>query len=124
MVNFTIDTTPPAAPTIAVPADGSTLASAYTWVNGTTSADTANVTVYVNGSITNASVAVSGATFNISNVPLGADGVREINVSARDAAGNVNATNATVTVTVDTIAPSSYHYQYSFQRFNHKRSNT
>jgi len=100
MVNFTIDTIPPTAPTIDVPGDGETLTSAYTWVNGTTSADTTNVTVYVNGSIKFDSVAVSANTFNISNVPLGADGSREINVSAIDAAGNVNTTNATVIVTV------------------------
>jgi PGF-pre-PGF domain-containing protein len=105
MVNFTIDTTPPAAPEIDVPANGGTLASANTWVNGTADTDAVNVTVYVNGSITNASVAVSGNTFNISNVPLGADGPHEINVSAMDAAGNVNTTNASVTVTVDTAAP-------------------
>jgi PGF-pre-PGF domain-containing protein len=102
---FTVDTTPPIVPTITVPTDGSTLNTTYTWVNGTTSADTANVTIYVNGSITNNSVSVSGSIFNISNVPLGADGAHEINVSAKDASGNINTTNATVTVTVDTTAP-------------------
>ena len=105
IVNFTIDTTPPSVPTIDVPANGETLTTATTWVNGTISADSANVTVYVNGSITNDSVAVFGTTYNISNVPLGADGSYEINVSAMDAAGNVNTTNATVTVTVDTTPP-------------------
>lgn len=100
------DIMPPAAPAINMPENGAALTSSYTWVNGTTSADTANVTVYVNGTITNASVAVSSNQFKISNVPLGADGVHEINVSAKDAAGNVNTTNATVTVTVDTVAPS------------------
>ncbi len=100
------DIMPPTVPTIVVPASGATLASAYAWVNGTTSVDTTNIKVYVNGSITNNSVAVSGTIFNISNVPLGSDGVHEINVSSIDAAGNVNTTNATVTVTVDTIAPS------------------
>ena len=104
-VTFIVDTTAPTIPTIDVPTDGSTLTSANIWVNGTMSADTANVTVYVNGSITNDSVAVSGNTYNISNVPLGADGVHEINVSAKDAAGNVNNTNATVTVIVDTTPP-------------------
>ena len=101
-----MDSTPPTAPTIDVPANGETLASANTWVNGTIDTDTANVTVYVNGSIKNASVAVSGNTFNISNVPLGADGAYEINVSTKDAAGNVNTTNASVTVTVDTTPPN------------------
>jgi PGF-pre-PGF domain-containing protein len=101
-----LDTVPPNAPTINVPIDSEILASADTWVNGTIDANTTNVTVYVDGTIKNASVAVSG-TFNISNVPLGADGVREINVSSKDAAGNVNTTNATVTVTVDTTPPTA-----------------
>jgi hypothetical protein len=100
-----IDIMPPMAPTISVPIVGASLTSAYTWVNGTMSADTTNLTVYVNGSITNNSVSVSGTTYSISNVPLGSDGVHEINVSAKDAAGNVNSTNATVIVTVDMTAP-------------------
>ncbi|HJH29677.1 MAG TPA: PGF-pre-PGF domain-containing protein [Methanosarcinaceae archaeon] len=104
-VTVIVDTTPPDTPTICVPTDGELLTSLYTWVNGTISADTTNVTIYVNGSITNTSVSVSGTTFNISNVPLGVDGNYEINVSAKDVAGNVNTTNATVTVTVDTIVP-------------------
>ena len=58
IVNVT-DIMPPTAPTITVPEDGASLTSAYTWVNGTMSADTTNVTVYVNGSITNI-VSVSG----------------------------------------------------------------
>jgi|GEM_PF-3283499 len=104
IVNVT-DITPPMAPTISVPVDGASLTSAYTWVNGTMSADTTNVTIYVNDSITNDSVSISGTTYSISNVPLGSDGIHEINVSAKDAAGNVNSTNATVIVTVDTTAP-------------------
>jgi len=99
------DITPPNAPAITVPTSGATLTSANIWVNGTTDADTANVTVYVNGSSTNVSFAVTSGTFNISNVPLGADGSHEINVSAMDAVGNVNTTNATVTVTLDTTPP-------------------
>jgi len=106
IVNFTIDTIPPTAPTIDVPANDENLTTATTWVNGTISEDTANVTVYVDGSIKNNSVAVFGTTYNISNVHLGADGVREINVSAKDAAGNVNTTNATVTVAVDAKVPT------------------
>ena len=90
-----------------MPLNVETLTSAYTWVNGTKSADTTNVTVYVDGSITNASVSVSGTIFNISNVHLGADGVHEINVSAMDAAGNINTTNATVAITVDTAPPTA-----------------
>jgi len=104
-VTVAVDTTPPDVPTITVPADGSTLTTATTWVNGTISSDTANVTVYVNGSIKNNSVAVSSTTYNISNVPLGVDGDHEINVSVKDAVGNVNTTNASVTVTVDTTKP-------------------
>jgi len=95
------------APIIDVPTNGEILALAYTWVNGTTDTYTTNVTVYVNGSITNISVAVSGTNFNISNVPLGADGDYEINVSAMDSAGNINATNSSVTVTVDTTPPTA-----------------
>jgi hypothetical protein len=106
IVNFTIDTIPPTAPTIDVPANDENLTTATTWVNGTISEGTANVTVYVDGSIKNNSVAVFGTTYNISNVHLGADGVREINVSAKDAAGNVNTTNATVTVAVDAKVPT------------------
>jgi PGF-pre-PGF domain-containing protein len=104
-VIVTVDTIPPDVPAITVPANGATLNTAYTWVNGTKSADTTNVTVYVNGSNTNNSVPVTGTTFNISDVPLGADGIYQINVSAKDAAGNVNTTNATVTIAVDTAAP-------------------
>lgn len=74
-------------------------------MNGTKSTDTTNVTVYVNSLITNDSVAVSGLTFSIPDVPLGIDGYYQINVSARDAAGNVNTTNSTVTLIVDAAIP-------------------
>ncbi|MBW2632355.1 MAG: PGF-pre-PGF domain-containing protein, partial [Deltaproteobacteria bacterium] len=124
MVNFTIDTIPPTAPTIDVPGDGETLTSAYTWVNGTTSADTTNVTVYVNGSIKFDSVAVSANIFNISNVPLGADGSREINVSAIDAAGNVNTTNATVIVTVDDIFAPTLTISSPLEGYNYNTNTT
>ena len=100
IVYFEVDTILPNVPTIDVPTNDEILTSSTTWVNGTTDVGTTNVTVYVNGDITNVSVADSGI-FNISNVLLGDDGNYEINVSAMDAAGNVNTTNATVTVTVN-----------------------
>ena len=99
-----LDNTPPAVPTITVPVDGSFLSTSSIWVNGTTDADASKVSIYVNGTFWNDS-AVSDQEFNVSNVPLGGDGDYTINVSARDAVGNINATNDSVTVTIDTTDP-------------------
>jgi len=100
------DITPPIGPIIDVPTDNAILTSAHTWVNGTISYDTTNVTIYLDGLIINDSVSVSGGIFNISNVPLVTDGPHKINVSVKDSAGNINTTNTTVTVTVDTLSPT------------------
>ncbi|HEX9050891.1 MAG TPA: Ig-like domain-containing protein [Anaeromyxobacter sp.] len=103
-VAFQVDTVPPAAPSIASPANGTITRAAAVAVAGT-AADPGSVSVEVGVDGTPvATVPVVAGAFS-ATVTL-ADGARVLTARALDAAGNVSAPSASVTITVDTVPPA------------------
>ena len=101
-LNFTLDTTAPATPTLALVADTAA-------ADGITSNGAVNVTGLEEGSIREFSVnggdfaAFTGTTLTAAQI--GADGVKSVVVRQTDAAGNVSGPSVALNFTLDTEAP-------------------
>jgi len=104
-VMVTIDTTAPAAPVIVSPATGAVTNDNTPAVAGT--AEPALLVEVRDGAALLGSVAADGAG-NWAYTPAAlADGAHSFTARARDAAGNAGPASATVSLTVDTVAPAA-----------------
>ncbi|MBX3566405.1 MAG: putative Ig domain-containing protein, partial [Sphingomonas sp.] len=104
-INFTVDTTAPAAPAITVPANGSTVGTATPVISGTAEAN-ATVTVIVDGATAGTVTANGAGMWSYTSATL-AQGAHTARATAADASGNVSPTSATITFTVDSTAPAA-----------------
>jgi hypothetical protein len=107
--SFVIDSTPPAAPTIA---RASAALSNSTNVTLTVSSCTDIAAIYI--SETNSAPAANAASWsscsttagNYTQIVTGADGVKNVYAWSKDSAGNVSSTSNSISMTLDTAAPS------------------
>jgi hypothetical protein len=100
---FTVDTTPPAAPTISSPAEGATLATATVTFTGTAEPG-ATVRVYVDGNLIGTVTANGSGAWSLTSPAL-ADGPHNVAATATDAGGNVGPSSALTNFTIDTTPP-------------------
>lgn len=100
---FSIDTTPPAAPVILTPADGSLLATHAILISGMAE-PAANVTVFEGASLLGSATAGAGGHWSF--VRALSDGAHTIMASATDPLGNTGA-STTRAFTVDTVGPDA-----------------
>jgi hypothetical protein len=102
---WTVDTTPPATPTIASPADGTTSASTTLTVSGT--AEPGSIVELFDGATSKGvTTATSGGAWSKAITAL-ADGSHIFTAVATDAAGNTSGVSNARTVVVDTSAPET-----------------
>ena len=104
--SFTVDTTPPAAPVLTAPANGSHINNNKPPVSGTAEANS-TVKVYIDNVAVGTVSASSGGAWSYTPVTALADGSHTFKATATDAAGNVSGSSSTNTVTVDTVAPAA-----------------
>jgi hypothetical protein len=104
-VTVTVDTTPPAAPEITSPADGAATNDATPDISGTAEADsTVEVISDVDGLL--GTTTATGGNWTLVLVTDLSEGVHALTATATDAVGNASVV-ATLTVTVDTVAPDT-----------------
>ncbi|GAA4363055.1 hypothetical protein GCM10023185_31480 [Hymenobacter saemangeumensis] len=102
---FTVDTVPPAAPVVALPANGSLLNTVTPTYSGTAEAGS-TVTVIVDGSPLGTTTASAGGAWSFAQPTALTQGAHTVRATATDAAGNVSPNSNTNTFTVDTTAPT------------------
>ncbi|HEU4322772.1 MAG TPA: Ig-like domain-containing protein [Roseiflexaceae bacterium] len=103
---WTIDTTPPAAPVVLTPANGSVTNNPLPPVNGTAEPGS-TVTVLIDGSSVGTTTADGAGNWSFTlTVPL-ANGSHTVRVRASDAAGNSSVDSNTNTFVVDTVEPDT-----------------
>jgi hypothetical protein len=102
---FTVDTTPPAAPVVIVPANGSFISIATPTYAGTAEANSA-VTVIVDGISIGTTTANASGNWSRTQPTALAQGSHTVRTTTTDAAGNGSPSSNTNTFTVDTTAPT------------------
>ncbi|TAK61710.1 MAG: DUF11 domain-containing protein, partial [Bacteroidetes bacterium] len=102
---FTVDTVAPTTPTVAAPANGSTVATTTPTFSGTAEAN-ATVRIYVDGLLVDSTTANGSGAWSKASAAL-SQGGHTVKVKAVDAAGNVSGFSSTNAFTVDTVAPSA-----------------
>src|SRR5918997_5336042 len=102
-VTFTVDTVAPAAPVIASPADGSTIADDTPTVSGTGEPG-ATVEVTIDGTVIGTTTVAADGTWTVPTTTPLADGPHTVTATQTDAAGNTSPA-ASNTFTVDATAP-------------------
>ncbi|MBW9095049.1 hypothetical protein JNB62_15275 [Microbacterium jejuense] len=106
LVNFTVDTSAPAAPVIVSPADGDVVDTVTPPISGTAEANS-TVTVTIDGAVAGTTAASPTGEWTFTpGTPL-ADGPHTATATATDAAGNVSPVSNLVNFTVDTVAPAA-----------------
>src|SRR5258705_5109498 len=107
-VSFTVDTAPPAAPVVVLPANASTIGDNTPAVSGTSEAG-ASVAVSVDSAVVGTVTADStGAwSYTLTSSQALTDGMHSANAKATDGAGNVSAVSNTNTFRVDAAAPTA-----------------
>ena len=103
---FTIDTTPPAAPVVGSPADGSSTNDVRPPISGTAEANS-TVAVYVDGTPVGTATAGASGAWSLAETAALGDGTHAVEATATDAAGNTGAYSGANTFTVDTVAPAA-----------------
>ena len=103
---FTVDITPPPAPLVLTPADGSTTNDSAPTVTGTAEANS-TVTVYFDGSSAGTTTANGAGNWTFTSASSLSDGSHSVKATATDAAGNTSVDSATNTFTVDTTPPTA-----------------
>ncbi|MBN8738121.1 MAG: hypothetical protein BGP24_02930 [Lysobacterales bacterium 69-70] len=103
---FTVDTTPPPAPVLANPANGSTTGNNLPTVNGTAE-PSSSVNVSVDGTSRGMVTADGAGNWSLTVPTPLPDGPHAAKARASDTAGNTGPDSATSTFTVDTIAPAA-----------------
>ena len=102
--SFTIDTTPPPAPVLLTPANGSVGNDNRPTFAGTAEANSM-VTTYIDGGIAGTVAASVGGDWAFTPSTALADGAHTVKASATDAAGNTSPYSAPHTFTIDTTPP-------------------
>jgi hypothetical protein len=105
-LSLTIETQPPLAPTVLVPADGSVIGNALPSYSGRAEANS-TVNVSVDGAVACTTVASSTGTFLCAQPTPLTESSHAVTATATDIAGNVSPVSATVTFTVDLTAPAA-----------------
>ncbi len=103
---FTVDTTPPAAPVVSTPANGSRTTNTTPTYTGTAEAG-ATVTVYVDGTAVGTTTATAAGSWSFTQPTALPEGAHTVSATATDAAGNTSASSNTNTFTVDLTPPSA-----------------
>ncbi|HLL00560.1 MAG TPA: Ig-like domain-containing protein, partial [Myxococcaceae bacterium] len=103
---FIIDTTPPAAPVVLTPANGSTTTNNTPTYTGTAEPGS-TVTVFVDGTSIGTVTATPGGTWSLAQPAALAEGPHTVRATATDAAGNTSPVSNTNTFTVDTVPPAA-----------------
>ncbi|GAB4191454.1 MAG: hypothetical protein OHK0022_05180 [Roseiflexaceae bacterium] len=102
---WTIDTTPPPAPVVNTPANGSVTNNPLPPITGTAEPGSM-VTVFIDGTPVGTTTADGSGNWSFTPSPL-ADGTHTVKATATDAAGNTSVDSNTNTFTVDTQAPDT-----------------
>ena len=102
---WTVDVTPPAAPVITAPANGSAVATSSVTLSGTAEPGIF-VEVFEGSTSLGGITALPGGTWSKTLTSV-ADGPHTYDATANDNAGNASPVSNTVTVTVDTTAPNT-----------------
>ena len=104
--NWTIDFTPPAAPVITGPTDGTTTTDATPTITGTAEPGS-TVTVYVDGNPVGTTTTDGSGNWTFTpSTPL-SEGPHIITADAEDPAGNTSSASNSVALTIDTTAPQT-----------------
>ncbi|MDP2269917.1 MAG: Ig-like domain-containing protein [Archangium sp.] len=103
---FTVDTTPPAAPVVTAPSNGSATTNTRPAITGTAEANS-TVTVSIDGAVVGTTTATAGGGWTFTPPTALADGSHTVNATATDVAGNTGPVSNTNTFTVDTTAPAA-----------------
>jgi large repetitive protein len=104
---WTVDRTPPAAPTVTAPADGAEITTTRRPVYSGTAAPGSTVTVIVDGTPIGTAVADASGNWSLPAPADLANGTYMVRATARDAAGNISPDSITNTFTVNTPIPST-----------------
>ncbi|RSK46853.1 Ig-like domain-containing protein [Hymenobacter rigui] len=102
---FIVDTTPPSAPVVVTPANGSLTNNDTPTYTGTAEAN-ATVTVIVDGSAIGTTTANASGNWALTQPVALSQGSHTVRASATDLAGNVSPSSSTNTFIVDTTRPS------------------
>jgi hypothetical protein len=103
---FTVDTTPPAAPVVITPANG-TVQSDNTPTYSGTAEPGSTITVFVDGTPVGTTTADGAATWIFTQPTALADGTYTVHTTSTDATGNTSPNSNTNTFTVDTTPPAA-----------------
>lgn len=103
---FTVDTTAPTAPSIAMPLANALLANARPVVSGTAEPGT-TVTVVIDGMAAGTVVADAQGRWSFTPATALMDGMHTVSATARDAGGNVSPSSTPVSFSTDTTAPTA-----------------
>jgi len=103
---FTIDTTPPAAPVVVAPANGSYVTTVRPPITGTAEANS-TVTVYIDGVVAGTTTANASGAWSFTPTTDLSQGSHTAKATSRDAAGNVSVDSNTNTFTVDSVVPAA-----------------
>ena len=101
---FRVDTTPPAAPVVITPANGSITNNLPTYSG--TAEPGSTVTVIVDGTVVGTTTADGAGNWSLVQPTALAEGNHLVRARAADAAGNISADSNTNTFTVDTTPPA------------------
>src|SRR5205823_5462242 len=103
--SFTVDTVPPAAPSLANPADNSYNNSGDVSISG--SAEPSSTVELFDGATSKGTSAADGGGAWSKSLGAVADGSHSYTATATDAAGNTSVASSAHTVTVDTVLPDT-----------------
>ncbi|WP_079911805.1 Ig-like domain-containing protein [Paenibacillus sp. 32352] len=103
---FTVDTTPPAAPVVVTPSNGSTMNVITPAISGTAEAGT-TVTIVLDGAAAGTTTAVANGSWSWKPASALAKGPHTVKAAAMDIAGNTGPDSNTNTFTVDTTPPAA-----------------
>ncbi len=103
---FTVDTMPPAAPVVLIPANGSVTGNNTPTFSGTAEPGS-TVTVSMDGSSVGTTIADGAGHWSFTLASPVADGTHTVHVTATDAVGNTSPDSSPNTFTVDTTAPAA-----------------
>ncbi len=103
---WVVDTTPPAAPVVTNPVNGSSTNNTKPTVSGTAEANS-TVTVYIDGAPSGTSPVDSSGNWSFTATSALPQGAHTAKAKATDAAGNTSVDSNSNTFTVDTVAPTT-----------------